>query len=628
MQRIARFIFAFFFIILASPLPALGADAFSVSATVEKQTVFTGESLVFQIQVQGHDSPEKPELSHVSDFHVQFLGGRQNNRSSITIINGKMTKEVQHGYVFSYRLTPKRIGNLKIPPIEVAAGGETDLTRALTIQAKKPAEVEDFKFELQLSENKCYVGQPVKLTGIWYIGREVKDFVVNLPVLDDGRFEIADWDMPVDQSKRGRYLQVPLGGEKTIGIKERRQLDGKEYLAVRFEKILIPNQPGTFSLPESTVSFLAVTGYRKPRANSAMDDFFSGGFLNNFRQAVTKQFVIPSNTPELIVRGLPEAGRPADFNGLVGSYSIAAEASPTKVKVGDPITLTLRVKGPDYLDSVKLPALEKQAALAENFKIPSDMAPGTIKNGAKVFTQTVRAKTADVEEIPPIEIPYFDVGTGAYQVARSDPVPLDVEAARIVTARDAEGNPGRSGRGQSELETWGQGIAYNYEDLSVLSDQSAGLDKWHRSPLWLAWLVGLPFVYAAAFLVMSHWRRHLADPEVKRRQKAYSCLKSELKNLETFGVDAEKTVSVDVLDALRRYLAKKLRLTPGALTSNEIEAALRRHQVEEQVIENLKELFKTGEAIQYGGLDSTAESPASIVERAMQLARTLERSLP
>jgi len=628
MQGILRFICALLFIILACSLPAVGAKPFSVSAGVESQEVFAGEPFVFQIQVQGAEHPDRPDLSHVSDFHVEFLGGQQNNSSSITIVNGKMTKNVRRGYVFSFRLTPKRSGNLTIPPIAVTAGGKRANTRAVSIRSVKPTEVEDFEFDLRLSEDTVYVGQPVKLTGIWYVGRKVKKFAVNLPVLDDSRFDAADWDMPVNPKKKDRYLRVPLNGEKTIAIRERRQLDGEPCTAVRFEKILIPRRPGTFSLPESTVSLLAVTGYRKPSAPSAFDDFFDGGFFGNFRQAVTQKFVIPSNKPEITVKALPESGRPADFTGLVGKYRISAEASPTRVKVGDPITLTLRVTGSAYLDPVTLPALEKQPALAENFKIPSEMASGAVKNGAKVFTQTVRAKHADITEIPPIELPYFDAGTGAYRRAKTDPIPLEVEATRVVTAKDAEGQSAISGTVKSELETWAQGIAYNYTDLSVLADASAGLEKWHRSPFWLAWLAGLPFIYVVALLVIVYRRRHLADPEANRRRKAYACLVRELKKLDTSGADAAETAGAGVLEALRRYLAKKLGLPPGALTLNEIEAALQKRQVDEPVIERVKGIFNTCEALAYGGIDGAGDAPAALVERAMQLARTLDRSLP
>src|SRR6516162_9933180 len=41
----------------------------------------------------------------------------------------------------------------------------------------------------------------------------------------------------------------------------------------------------------------------------------------------------------------PVAGRPADFSGLVGFFRISTSASPTEVRVEDPLTLTVRITG-------------------------------------------------------------------------------------------------------------------------------------------------------------------------------------------------------------------------------------------------------------------------------------------
>ena len=52
------------------------AQPFNVQAAIEKNQVFVGESFVFQIQIEGSDSPEKPDVSGISDFTVQELGGQ------------------------------------------------------------------------------------------------------------------------------------------------------------------------------------------------------------------------------------------------------------------------------------------------------------------------------------------------------------------------------------------------------------------------------------------------------------------------------------------------------------------------------------------------------------------------
>ena len=58
-------------------------------------------------------------MSGVVDFAVEYLGGQSNNSSSITIINGKVSKVESYGYIYSYRLTPKKVGRLEIPSIAV-----------------------------------------------------------------------------------------------------------------------------------------------------------------------------------------------------------------------------------------------------------------------------------------------------------------------------------------------------------------------------------------------------------------------------------------------------------------------------------------------------------------------------
>jgi len=308
----------FFLAILltSSPLPAVAAGDFTVSAAVENENVFAGESFVYQIQVDGEDSPEQPDLSTLSDFTVQFIGGQQNSSTSVTIINGRMTQDVKRGYIFNWRLTPKRVGILEIPPVTVTAGSRSARTNPLRIRADEPTEMEDFKLELSLSRDTCYVGEPVTLTATWYIGQNVEQFLFNLPVLSDPRFNVAAWDMPVDPNRKDQYLAVPLGDGQTIGIKEQRNLDGRPFTALRFQKVIIPKTPGTITLDEATVSFLSVTGYRNPGRRSMMDDIFG-----NMRQAVTRKFVIPSNPLPLTVRPLPDAGRPVS---MVWSVSIGS----------------------------------------------------------------------------------------------------------------------------------------------------------------------------------------------------------------------------------------------------------------------------------------------------------------
>ena len=79
------------------------ADEITAVALPERTTVFVREPFIFQIQVSGTEKPEKPDMSSIKGASVQFRGGQQNSSSSVSIINGRMTKNVKKGYVFSYQ---------------------------------------------------------------------------------------------------------------------------------------------------------------------------------------------------------------------------------------------------------------------------------------------------------------------------------------------------------------------------------------------------------------------------------------------------------------------------------------------------------------------------------------------
>ena len=610
---------------LACVLPA-SAQALRAEAALEKLQVFLGEPFVFQIRVEGSDSPAKPDLSGLTDFTIQELGGQQNNSQSMTIVNGRMNRVVRRGFTFSYRLTPKKAGNLAIPAITVSADNQTARTQPVTVRATPPAETDDFKLRQSLSERRAYPGQPVTLTVTWYISKNVEGFSFNLPVLADDRFHIADADLAMDRSRPERYVQIPLGQKQVIGEKGTGTLDGRQFTTVRFRKVLIPRKTGKLTLPQGTVSLKAVQGYRKGRRGSMFDEFFNDSFFNFGREAVYQSLVVPSNRPVLEVLELPQAGRPANFSGLVGNYTIAADATPDELNIGDPITLTVRIAGPRHLDNVELPPLGNQPVLERDFKIPQDRAAGAIEGRSKVFTQTLRAKHAEVTQIPPIELSYFDPDSGRYATAKTDPIPLAVNPTRVVTARDAEGMGG-SESVQTELESLEGGIAYNYEGFDALENQQAGPAAWLRSPVWIA-LIGLPplaYFSLLGFTLLSRARE--SDPAARRARRSFRELTNSLKAVESSNGRSPEQLDAVLLEALRRYVGGRLGMPPGAITFGDVKPVLEERGASADTIEAFGTLFERCEAGRYAGGALAGQDAATTARRILEVARDLEGSL-
>ncbi|SPD74206.1 exported hypothetical protein [uncultured Desulfobacterium sp.] len=604
--------------------PHVLAGPFKATAVAERTDPFVGEPFVFQIQVEGSESPDQPDLSHVTDFIVEFKGGRQNSSRSVTIVNGRMMQDVREGYFFAYQLTPKREGRLIIPSINVTAEGRTTITNPVIINAQKAVESDDFKLTLKLSKDQCYVGEPVILTVTWYIGKDVNGFNFTLPLLNN---KDLDFINPAFDTQSGKKLyRIPLGDGEVIGEKGRARVGQKEFATITFEKILIPKKSGEISIEPATVSCSALYGYER-RRNMFDDDFFSDFFNDDFfgraRRGVYRTVVVSSNTLILNVSDLPLDGRPDNFAGHIGQYQITATATPTDVNVGDPITLTITLSGSDYLDSVKLPLLDQQPGLAKDFKIPNEMATGEVKGNTKVFTQTIRALRADVKEIPPIELSYFDIKSKSYGIARSEPIPLTVKETRMITAKDAEGRVQDVAQG-SEIETWGQGIAFNYEDMGVIENQPLGPVSWFKSRWWATMVLFLPVLYILLLTIAVTIRRRNADPLKVRARKAYRSLTGSLKNA---GRSSSPTESCNIiLDAFRTYLGDRLFMNKGAVTFNDVKDKLLSEGVTQQALERLKTIFESCEAGRYAG-GAGIQDAESMVEEGNKLAQELEDSL-
>lgn len=591
------------------------AQDVTVQAYVESEMVYMGQTFVYQIVVDGTDNATPPDPAAFGpDFSAQFLGGQNSSSQSISVINGKMERQVQRRYVMQFNLTPKRKGRLAIPAVPVKVKGQTFNANTVTVGVDTPVETQDFKLRMSLSRSSCYVGEPVILTVTWYIGRAVEEFAFSMPVLGSADFAIETPEVKIDQAKRENYYRVPLGGQEVIAEKGVGTLDGRNYTTISFKKALFPKRAGTLAIPEMSVQCAAASG------NPGGRDFFSDNFFGAPRGAM-KRYVVPSNTLGLAVKQLPQEGEPAGFAGLVGEYNISASASPLDVSVGDPITLKVTLSGPDYLGNVDLPPLAGQTELATYFKIPDERADGKVAGKSKIFTQTIRAKNESVKEIPPVTLSYFDTKKGRYETASTAPIPIVVHSTKMVTAVDAEGVS--SGPMGSPLEGWKEGIAYNYEGPEVLASQQFGLASALASPRWLAALLLPLAAYVALLSTTIARRRREADTEGRAARSAFRRLRQRLETIRKQGVSGAPLCE-QVLGAMRDYLGDKFSAAGSTLTTGDVVKILEERGASAEAIQAMRGIMSSCEAGAYAGDHSPAADREAFIRRALEATRALE----
>jgi hypothetical protein len=242
---------------------------------------------------------------------------------------------------------------------------------------------------------------------------------------------------------------------------------------------------------------------RYPTGIAVNRDFFGSPELSI--SGIRKIFMSPGPS-NVVVQALPELGKPTTFRGAVGQFAIQASAKPTKAAVGDPMTLTLSIQSlsdnKDALRSLQPPPLDSPA-LTQNFRMPSDPLAGTVDGSTKIFTQTLRALSADTKEIPPITFSYFDPSTSKYVTTTTNAIPISVSPAERISTAALDGvNATKKDAANTTLTEVDGGLFANAapsEDL--VSDQR----------LSVGWATGLVFaappIVAATLLLLRNRNR-------------------------------------------------------------------------------------------------------------------------
>ena len=416
---------------LAAPV---SASAQSLQLRVESRELHAELPFTLSLSAQDFDeepAPDPPDLT-IEGCKVTYLGVTPNVFSQTVIVNGRRSETRSVTFVFRWRVEAPEEGSYTVPPLLVTQGSKRATSPAATFSVRGIETTPDMIVRMRLPDRPVWVGETFDVDVEWLLSRDVDEheFVVPLFDLDQVRVESP-------ASERDRTLAFPAGSG-TVDLPIRQDTieeDGERYTRFSFPARVTTLRPGTVELePVKVAARLESGSYR---------DAFG------FRRARSQLYKAEGQQRRLVVRPLPQGNRPASFENAIGSaFSIGVQASRTVVQVGDPIALTVRIRGDGPLEGLSLPRLDGEGGLPEAlFSVVDSEVVGVIDadENAKDFNVTVRVRSAEAREIPPIEFSYFDPQQGAYATVRSQPIALSVAGSNLVGAADVTAAPSVSG---------------------------------------------------------------------------------------------------------------------------------------------------------------------------------------
>ena len=387
------------------------------------------------------------------------------------------------------------------------------------------------------------------------------------------------------------------------GRESRKGLDGRpvNYFVYELKRKLTAEKAGTYTLGPAIVKGSFVAGMEGSN--------YTGRRLVAVAPAVSVE-----------VREVP-VPRPATFCGGIGNYRLAASASPTALRVGDPLTLTLdfeRGQSSGSLDLIGAPDLAANPQIAADFEV-LDKNPTGRREGDEAIRVCPATKRAGVG-IPSLAVMVFNPDAETFSELTTQPIALEVSAASRLDAGDLVGS--FSGSGTQEIKTREQGIFQNVTDPSELSDQRVNLVAMAEVTAGLWCGVGCLMV------VVSARRRKSGDVVWQRRR--YARRAAERKLAEARKVLAEGR-SMDAMRAIRSALvgliADMRNIVADGLTASEADATLARTAVPAGDRAEVLRLLEAIESAEYGsGIASEAPAMIETAEGLIpSLARHLER---
>jgi BatD DUF11 like domain len=551
---------------------ALGQAEVQVRAQIQPQDAYLGSALEYTVSIQtvGRHDISKPVIDLPPGLRlVGSSTSFESRQGPVRQPDGTFQLNMVLRRLFKYSLAADQIGTITIDPATVVVDGKIYTADPVTVSVLEPQPIDGFDLQARVSKTRVYVGEPFTLYLTWFVGADVREFGLIGAELPD--FVEVEPISPAAaaRDRSGRYPATGIYGQRIYGTRGQATINGRDVLTVSFQIQYRSTLPGTLDLGPISMIYDAIEGRRVKRGVAHTDS-------------------IPVK-----ILPLPQQGRPAGFSGLIGAYSVSSWAQPDEVNVGDPITLTVSVTGPDSRLVEDGPDLGAQQAFAEHFKF--DPAGWERLQGTQteaIFKTTIRALDTEITEIPPVEVPYFDSDEGAYRVARSEAIPITVRPSRVVTLADAVISSSLvPPSAREELGTPKAGI-WAIDPVNVLAapPRAQALE----SVWWLGLLLVAPPGIWLMLMVRDRVRARRLDAAFERKRAYRRALSLARKGRGQ--------------DAVRVYMAGLLGQVPDAVTA----ADCRRVIADEDLAATVCDWLEADEAVRFGHGGASEPSPGAV----------------
>ena len=615
----------------AAMLLLLGATTAvaEVTTILSSNTARVGEPVMLVYRFVNTEQPRdmpRPRIA-VAGLDIRFNGVSSQSRQSFVFGGQGAQRDAATVYEFRYTVIPNQPGRFTIPGFAVSAGGRQIRTQPAQLivtgpgGSMPPAQPPPVR---QVIPPPFSPGQPQQRVRPPSTAQQQSSQGRTPPLTPDG--EPAPYFGEIIIGSRSAYvgevvpvelrfhyradmafdnLQPPsFGGDGFTAApltepEQTEQIVGDiPYNVVTFRSAITPVKPGEIEIPAAAMEGRMVTQGSMP----GMDPFFDQFFRNFPMPGIGRAENIQARTEPrtLQVQALPREGRPANFTGAIGQFSLEASASPDQAASGEPVTLTLSVEGRGNFEAIAAPTLTGEDgwrvyAPKDTFTAADAIGYG----GTKTFEISMVARR-DQTATPGAEFSYFDPQKKKYFTLKAGP-------QAVTAAGGGAGSDDATATAQAGAEADSAGAPAVPDDIAAPASTPAGTGQSFVPRLlqpsfhWINLALLVAVIFSVPYLL---WQR-------RRARKSALTAETEAVLREAKSAYHKASAPADFYSAAAQFVQARLALLDGKpVALIDPDEALARRVPDAAERRDLQSMLARRDELKYGGSAADALDPA------------------
>lgn len=553
----------------------------------------------------------------IKGFDV-LMGPTRSTFSNTQIINGAMSSE--KGITFTYILMATTEGDYSISGATITADGDQMVSNSVKIKVLPPDQSAAATSSGAATQGNSSSGRTssasvssqdlfVTATATKTTVYEQEAFLLTYKIYTrESQLQFDNVKLPDFKGFHSQEIERPSNAKWS-----QEHYKGRNYYTTVFRQfVLFPQQSGKLTIEPARFDASVA---KAVRSADPFDAFFNGG--SNVVE-VKKVLTTPAIT--INVNALP-AGKPADFSGGVGEFTISSSINSKDVKTNDAITIKLVISGTGNLKLLSNPEVK----FPEDFEVYDPKVDSQVRltssglSGNRVIEYLAIPRHPGNYKIPAVTFSYFDIKSKSYKTLKTEDYEIKVEKGA--------GNADQviaNFTNKEDLKVLGEDIRYiKLKDVAL---QPKGSFFYGSFTYWLFYIIPA-IAFIIFFIIYRKQAAENANVAKMRTKKANKVATKRMKLAGKLLAENKKEAFYDeVLKALWGYISDKLNIPVSRLSKDNVEEKLRNHGVSDELIKEFLDALNECEFARFAPGDES-QAMDKVYSSSLAVMSKMENSI-